>query len=135
MQQLPDVFLWESEVRAYELDSQGIVNNAHYFHYFDHVRVKHLHAKGVDWMQWHQHGFDLVLIHSDITFKAPLRAHEAYYVSSQIQKSGKLRMMFEQAIYKTGSNLLIATAMNTVVCVNHQTQRPCIPEKLEALLF
>ena len=42
-------YIWHAEVRGYELDNQGIVNNANYFHYFNHTRVKHLLALGLDW--------------------------------------------------------------------------------------
>lgn len=129
------LFVWESEVRGYELDSQGIVNNAHYFHYFDHVRVKHLYSKGVDWSEWHRNGFNLVLVHTDLSFKSSLKAHDTFYVTSQIRKEGKLKIIFEQKIYKTSENQLIAHAINIVVCVNNQNGRPTMPEKLNVLLF
>lgn len=41
-------FVWNSEVRGYELDIQGIVNNAVYMQYFDHARIQHLLSKVID---------------------------------------------------------------------------------------
>lgn len=128
-------YLWESEVRGYELDSQNIVNNANYFHYFDHVRTKHLHSKGVHWCDWHEKGFDLVLAHCDISFKSSLKAYDQFYVTSDMSKAGKLKIMFEQSIYRKEDNKLVSTAINTVVCVNRQNGRPTMPEELEQLLF
>ena len=128
-------FIWESQVRSYELDNQGIVNNANYLHYFDHARVKHLYSKGIDWDKWHAEGYDLVLVHLDMTFKFSLRAHEEFCVISSIEKSGKLRMMFHQKIFKKNNDKLIVSAINTIVCVDVNSGKAVMPSRLHELLF
>lgn len=128
-------FIWDSEVRGYELDAQGILNNAHYLHYFDHVRIKHLYSKGVDWNEWHNDGFDILLAHVDMAIKASLIAHDAFYITSRIERAGKIKILFKQQIYRKSDDKLVADATNTVVCVSTKTKRPTMPEKLEMLLF
>lgn len=130
-----DLFIWEAEVRGHELDLQGIVNNARYLEYFDHVRIKQLLSNGIDWGAWHNEGYNLVLAHTDLSFKAPLHAHDTFYITSKIKRSGKLRIIFNQEIYRKQDEKLIATAVNTVVCVSIKTQRPLMPERLKILLF
>ena len=42
------VFETEMEVRDYECDIQGIVNNANYLHYTEHTRHLYLQSLGVN---------------------------------------------------------------------------------------
>ena len=127
--------IWKSEVRGYEIDIQGIVNNANYFHYFDHARVLYLLSKGVDWADWHRNGFNIVLIHSDFSIKSSLIENDAFYVTSEVAREGKLRIRFNQQIYRESDHKLIAEAINTVVCVSLQTNKPVMPTELASRLF
>lgn len=128
-------FIWNSEVQENELDIQNIVNNAAYLQYFDQARIQHLLAKGIDWEEWHRNGFNLVLIHVDMVIKQSLKAHDKFYVKSTYEKSGRLKIVFDQAIYKTSNDTLVAKATNTLACVSVQNGKPVMPEKLLTLLF
>ncbi len=127
--------VWHSEVRSYELDIQNIVNNANYLHYFDHARLKMLHEKGVDWEVWNKIGYNLVLAHVDMSLRAPLRANELFYVTSSLELSGRIKMLFKQKIFRQPDNKLIAEAINTVVCVSIKNSKPSLPTELSTLLF
>jgi len=129
------LFYWEAEVRGYELDCQGIVNNAVYLHYFDYVRTKHLYELGVDWIEWHKNGYSIVLAHVDLSYRSSLRANDKFYVVSEISKSGHIKIIFDQKIYLKENDKLIATAINTVICVDTKSKRPILPAKLSELLF
>ena len=43
------IFETEMEVRDYECDIQGIVNNANYLHYIEHTRHLYLTSLGVSY--------------------------------------------------------------------------------------
>lgn len=43
-----EYLIWSSEVRNYEIDYQGIVNNANYFHYLDQARSNYLESIGIN---------------------------------------------------------------------------------------
>src|SRR5579862_4316180 len=135
MQHLPNTFIWNSQVQDKELDIQNIVNNAAYLQYFDRARIQHLLSKGVDWEEWHQNGFNLVLIHVDMAIQQSLKAHDKFYVKSSYEKSGRLKIIFEQTIYKKNDDTLIAKATNTLACVSVHNGKPVMPEKLLTLLF
>ena len=127
-------FIWHSEVRGYEIDLQGIVNNAVYLQYLDHTRVLHLASKKIDWQTWHKNGYNLVVNHIDLHFKQPLRQHDQFYVTSRMEKVGRLKIVFHQSIHKS-DHILIASAINTCVCVNIATGKPAAPPELMQLLF
>lgn len=109
------LFTWNNEVRAHEIDIQGIVNNAHYLSYFDHARTLHLQMLGLDWSKLSLEGFNLVLIETRLQFLQPLRAFQKFTVNSEVLRSGKLKLVFNQDI--TSNNKLVCKASSTVVCV------------------
>ena len=55
------VFETEMEVRDYECDIQGIVNNANYLHYTEHTRHLYLKSLGVSFAKLHDQGIDPVV--------------------------------------------------------------------------
>ena len=117
-----DEFIWQGEVRANELDPQGIVNNAHYLCYFDHVRTLQMKALEMDWVELSRKGFNLVRVHADIRFINSLRAFERFEVHSTFAQEGRLKLIFEQTIYCEGR--LICEAKNTIACVNTMLNKP-----------
>jgi acyl-CoA thioester hydrolase len=127
-------FTWHAEVRGYELDLQGIVNNAVYLQYFDHARVSYLMSKGIDWEIWHHQGYNFVVHHVDLHFKRSLRQHDQFYVTATVEKQGRLKVVFHQSIYRI-DNTLIATAITTCVCVSTSTNKPAAPSEFMRLLF
>lgn len=128
-------YIWHSEVRGYELDNQGIVNNANYFHYLDQTRVKHLLALGLDWDEYAKRGLNLVLAESTLNFKAPLLAHDEFYVTSTFLREGRILIACPQRIIRKSDEKLIVTASNKLACVNTKTGRPCMPDEILECLF
>ena len=51
-------FETEMEVRDYECDIQGIVNNANYLHYIEHTRHLYLTQLGVSFAKLHEQGIE-----------------------------------------------------------------------------
>jgi len=128
-------YIWHAEVRGYELDNQGIVNNANYFHYFNHTRVKHLLALGLDWDEYAKQGLNLVLAEVSISFKAPLVAHDEFYITSTFTRKGRMLISCEQKLIRKPDEKLMAAADNLLACVNTKTGKPCMPEEIIQALF
>ncbi|WP_028389164.1 acyl-CoA thioesterase [Legionella fairfieldensis] len=116
-------FSWKSEVRAHEIDAQGIVNNAHYFCYFDHVRTLHIKSLGIDWVQLSQEGYDFVLVHADIRFFKSLRAFQTFKITSKLSQEGKLKALFYQRLFNDDKQL-VCEGKNTIVCVDRTRNKP-----------
>ena len=47
----PYIFELEMQVRDYECDMEGIVNNANYQHYLEHTRHEFLAASGIPFIE------------------------------------------------------------------------------------
>jgi acyl-CoA thioester hydrolase len=132
---IEDIYAWEDEVRDNETDLQGIVNNSNYFVYMAHTRHKHLKMLGVDFAEVAQRGYNLVLVHTDISFKDSLRSGDRFSVTSKIETKGKVRVAFLQKVIRRSDQKIVAEATNTATCIHVQTGRPRFPEEIKKLFW
>ncbi len=127
-------FNWSSEVRGYETDFQGIVNNAVYFNYLDHTRCLQLAHLGVDIKTCAENQLNLVLIHTELSYKHSLTVHDSFLIHSIMTRLSPLKYAFAQSIRLRKDNRLILTA-NSICCgVNAQSGKPCVVPQLAFLL-
>jgi acyl-CoA thioester hydrolase len=118
----------ELTVRDYELDVQGVVNNANYQHYLEHARHDFLIARGIDFIQLHNEGIELIVTRVEIDYKYPLRSRDRFTVKTFIRREGNVRLAFHQDIYRIPDNKLIVKAV--VTGVSTKNGRPVSPEPL-----
>ena len=113
-------------VRDYECDIQGIVNNSVYQNYLEHCRHEFLHEMGLDFMQMHENGIDAVVTRIEMEYKHPLRPRDVFMVKLGMHKQGRVRFVFDQAIYLKADCQLILEAQVTGVLT--RSGRPVAPE-------
>lgn len=130
-----ETYIWEGEVRDNETDLQGIVNNSNYFIYMAHTRHKHLKMLGVDFAEVAQRGYNLVLVHTDISFKDSLKSGDLFSVTSKIETKGKVRVAFLQEVIRKSDGKVVAKATNTTTCIHAETGRPQFPEVIKKLFW
>lgn len=127
------MFQWEDEVRDNETDLQGVVNNANYFIYMAHARHKHIASLGIDFAGMHAKGFNLVLIHADVSFKNSLRSGDEFIVTSKLEPKGRIRFAFIQQVIRKSDNKVVVDAVNSTACVDIKSGRPVMPDELKRL--
>lgn len=110
------VFETEMEVRDYECDIQGIVNNANYLHYTEHTRHLYLKSLGVSFAKLHDQGIDPVVARMNLQYKASLHNDDVFVSRLAIRKEG-LRYVFLQDIYRKEDNRLAFRATVELVCL------------------
>lgn len=99
------LFSEEFEVRDYECDLQGIVNNANYQHYMEHARHCLIKSVGLDFKQLHEDGIDVVVSKIEIIYKKSLTSGDRFVCRTNVQKEG-IRYIFFQDIYRLSDNAL-----------------------------
>lgn len=124
-------FILNFEVRDYECDLQGIVNNAVYQNYYEHARHQYLKSTGLDFATLHQQGIDPVVYRIEIDFKKPLKSGDSFYIETSVVREGNLKFIFYQEI-KTQENL-INKAKVAVVFTSQGKPIPAPAFILEAL--
>lgn len=121
-------FELELQVRDYECDIQGIVNNAVYQNYLEHCRHKFLNHVGLDFAQLHNDGIDAVVIKAELDYKFPLRPGDDFLIRLKMAKQGRLRIVFNQQVIRKADEKLMVNAKITAVLT--RAGRPMSPEIL-----
>lgn len=108
-------FELDMEVRDYECDIQGIVNNSVYQNYLEHCRHKFLHHVGLDFAELHNEGIDAVVIKAELNYKLPLKPGDLFVVRLNMKKNGRLRIIFDQEVVRKSDNKVMVQAQITTV--------------------
>lgn len=106
------------DVRDYECDMQGVVNNANYLHYLEHARHALLKELGLEFADLSRRGINLVVTRIEIDYLSPLRSGDAFAVRSAIERVSRLRFAFVQDIFKTPADTPVARARVTGTALN-----------------
>lgn len=122
-------FIHEMKVRNYECDMQGIVNNAVYQHYLEHVRHEYLKGIGIDFKAYALRGINLVVIRAELDYKHPLSGGEKFRVCLNMVKESKLKFAFYQDIYSLEDDRLVLKGKIIGTALNARG-RPEIPKEI-----
>ncbi|MDE5627908.1 MAG: acyl-CoA thioesterase [Paramuribaculum sp.] len=114
----PAPFSIEMEVRDYEVDSQGIVNNAIYLHYLEHTRHEFCSSAGMSFRELQERGVDPVLRRVEIDYLNPLRLSDRFISSLTLRRDGP-RFVFAQNIYRRPDMAHVVRAECTIVCLEN----------------
>lgn len=119
------------EVRDYECDIQGIVNNANYLHYLEHTRHKFLQSKNLSFAELHEQGVDVVVARMNLQYKVPLRCDDEFISRLNVSKEG-IRYVFHQDIFRASDEILCLRA--TVELVGMKDGRLANTPEYDAIL-
>lgn len=124
------IFQYKMKVRDYELDAQGIVNNANYQHYYEVTRHEFLESCGVSFMEVHNQGIDPIVSSITIKYKNSLVGSDEFLCTINLEKKG-IRYYFNQQIIRLSDNVLCSEARVEVVClINGKVGRPDLFDKI-----
>ncbi len=107
-------FRMKMEVRDYECDMQGIVNNAVYQNYMEHTRHQFIKTIGLNFTDLCVRGIDMVVARIEIAFKNSLQSNDCFISCLNVRKEG-IKYVFDQAIFHADTQKLVA--MGTITSV------------------
>lgn len=114
------IFEIEIKVRDYELDAEGIVNNANYLHYLEFTRHEFCEARGYSFDDMRRDGIVPVLRRAELDYLSPLRSGDTMKSRLNLERRGP-RFIFRQSIVKAdGTPVLNAS----ITCVTIENGRP-----------
>ena len=126
-------FKLDFQVRDYECDMQGIVNNSVYLNYLEHTRHEFLKTIGIDFAEVTRQKINLVVIRCELDYKFPLRSGDSFWVGLNLQQVSRIRFAFLQDIYIYPDNRLILNARFLGTGMNEKG-RPKLPPEIEKAL-
>ncbi|MEE2659055.1 MAG: acyl-CoA thioesterase [Candidatus Latescibacterota bacterium] len=92
------------DVRDYECDLQGVVNNAVYLNYLEHARHSYLSSVGIDFSKLTASGYHLVVTRSELDYLKPLTSNDRYVVCLDMSRVKRIRWCGDQAIYRVNGD-------------------------------
>ncbi|NVK40593.1 MAG: acyl-CoA thioesterase [Oceanospirillaceae bacterium] len=125
-------FRIEMQVRDYELDMQGIVNNGIYFNYLEHARHEYLLHRGVDFAALTRDGIHLVVIRSELDYKASLTSGDRFVVEVTTERLSKVKFGFRQRIVRLRDDKVVLDGLVVGTALNERG-RPYISPAVERL--
>ena len=122
MQDKKYIFELPMKVRDYEVDVEGIVNNANYLHYLEHTRHEFCESAGLSFRQMHLNGIDPVLSRVEIDYKSPLTLGEQFVSKLNLRRRGPI-FIFEQDIYKNDGTPVVLAKVSVACLENGHLSR------------
>ncbi|MBD5203184.1 MAG: acyl-CoA thioesterase [Bacteroides sp.] len=104
------------KVRDYEIDAQGIVNNANYLHYLELTRHDFCEEHGYSFAAMHADGLDPVVRRVEMDYLTSLRMGDEMVSCLNFRRRGA-RFYFDQDIYRSSDMAPVLRAVITIVCL------------------
>lgn len=118
------------DVRDYECDMQGIVNNAIYQNYLEHARHTFIKSKGLDFSAITRQGVHLVVMRAELDYKVPLKSGMTAEVTTRCERVSKFKIAFDQQILING---VVSLNARFIIASISTTGRPTVYQEAEAL--
>ena len=116
------------QVRTYECDSYGHVNNAKYLNYLEFARYELLKDIGFDYPKAVNAGYGIFIARIEIDYKRPALADDLLTIKTWPIKKGAVKGTLVQEIHRDGE--LLAEAKVTWAFVDAKTGLPVkIPQE------
>ena len=110
-------FAMEMVVRDYEIDSQGIVNNAVYLHYMEHTRHTFCGEAGTSFGELQRRGIDPVVRKIEVEYLNSLRVGDRFISCLKVERKGARFIFRQDIIFPNGE--YAARGVVTVVSVKN----------------
>ena len=107
------IFELEMQVRDYEVDAEGIVNNANYLHYLEHTRHEFCRSAGMSFREMHREGLDPVVSHIDIRYIRSLGLGDSMVSKLWLERQGP-RFIFHQDIFTPAGEPVVSATVDIV---------------------
>lgn len=110
------------KVRDYEVDSEGIVNNANYLHYLEHTRHEFCEAAGLSFRQMHAEGLDPVVSRIEVRYIRPLGLGDSMISKIALARRGPV-FVFTQDIFTPDGQPVVRATVDIVSFENGRISR------------
>ncbi len=128
------IYCTNIKVRDYELDSEGIVNNANYLHYLEYTRHEFCEANGFSFGDMYADGIVPVLRRAEIDYLNPLRSGDTAKSMLRLERRGP-RFVFHQYMEKLDGTPVLRAEITCVTIENGKLSKgDRLAEKFEKFL-
>lgn len=113
-------------VRYAETDQMGYMYYGNYAAYLEVARVEAFRSLGLSYKKMEESGIMMPVLEYKNKFILPARYDELITIKTTIKEMPGVRIVFYYELYNEENNL-ISIAETTLVFVNMETKKPCLP--------
>lgn len=110
------------KVRDYEVDAEGIVNNANYLHYMEHTRHEFCEAAGLSFRRMHELGLDPVVSRIEVRYIKSLGLGDNMVSKLGLRRRGPV-FVFTQDIFTPEGEPVVKATVEIVSFENGRISR------------
>ena len=127
---------WETRVRYYELDPQGIMHNANYLSYYDQAVVEYYRALDFDYeKELEETNKDFHTVQVIVQYNKPLYFDDEIQIGLRIKEVGNTSMTWLMGLFMKNSDELASSSEIVHVYTDMKTGKPTtITENLKKKL-
>ena len=120
----PSQYIFELpiKVRDYEVDAEGIVNNANYLHYLEHTRHEFCESVGLSFRAMHAEGLDPVVSRIEVKYIRPLGLGDSMVSRLNLRRRGPV-FIFNQDIFTPDGQPVVRAVVEIVSFENGRISR------------
>lgn len=126
-------FRLDLQVRDYECDMQGVVNNAVYQNYLEHARHEFIKRLGLDFAELARQNINLVVVRAELDYRSSLRSGDGFWIGTRLERVSPLRFAFLQDIFRSADDALILQGRVIGTALNERG-RPRMPAQIAEAL-
>jgi acyl-CoA thioester hydrolase len=126
-------FRLDFQVRDYECDMQGVVNNAVYQNYLEHARHEFIKKLGLDFAELTRQKINLVVVRAELDYRNPLRSGDRCWIGTRLERISPLRFAFFQDVFRCPDDALVLRGKIIGTALNDKG-RPQLPDQIAAVL-
>jgi acyl-CoA thioester hydrolase len=126
-------FRLDLEVRDYECDMQGVVNNSVYQNYLEHARHEFIKQLGLDFAELTRRRINLVVVRAELDYKGSLTSGDRFWIGTRLEKISPVRFGFFQDIFRKPDDRLMLSGKIIGTALNEKG-RPRVPEEIQRIL-
>ena len=119
-------------VRDYELDRFGVIKNAVYQNYLEHIRHMFLGSLGLKFTDLYVQGFSPVITRAELDYCGSLKNGDEFVVNLKLASLTKVEFISLQEIRSLPGEILIINARTTGNMLN-SSKRPFLPAAFKCL--
>lgn len=116
------IFSLPIKVRDYEVDAEGIVNNANYLHYLEHTRHEFCQEAGLSFREMHLEGLDPVVTRIEIRYLRSLGLGDSMVSKLSLSRRGPV-FVFNQDIFTPDGTPVVKAVVEIVSFENGRISR------------
>jgi len=125
---MPYVSTATAQVRSYELDSYGHVNNAVYMQWLEHGRSRLLQDHGLNYNSIEEAwGVRFVTVATKIDFKASLNLEDEVEITTAVTRFGRTSVTFDQRIRRVSEPAEDAALCETTIVFTDPAMAGAVP--------